>query len=310
MEFQKFINKLNKDSSVWKPADIVALSGLTKHEIKQFKLVWPKLTTIKKYDLVEQLIDLEKDSASVDFSSVLISCIHDDDIGIRKASLIGLSQCEDRSLIKPLIEIIENDASYEIRIAAIIAISGFVTMYQAGKLGSGDFEKIRKCLFTILSEREDHIEVQCRAIEVVGGILDASTESIIKDAYGSGVLELKKSSIRAMALTSDIKWVQLIIDDMEDQSAEIRYESVTTAGMVGDETIVPYLIDLLQDDDSDVQLAAISSLGMIGGMIAKMALNKCLEVDDFREAAELALGNIAFDDDPMGVNMMRHDRNF
>ena len=49
---------------------------------------------------------------------------------------------------------------------------------------------------------------------------------------------------------------------------------------------------------------------MIGGMIAKMALNKCLEVDDFREAAELALGNIAFDDDPMGINMMQADSNF
>ena len=81
--------------------------------------------------------------------------------------MIGLSQCEDRSLIKPLIEIIENDASYEIRIAAIIAISGFVTMYQAGKLGSGDFGKIRKCLFTILSEREDHIEVRNTCSQVI-----------------------------------------------------------------------------------------------------------------------------------------------
>lgn len=310
MEFQKIIDKLNGDVSAWKPADIVALSGLTKNEIKEFKQVWLKLTAQKKTDLIHQLIDLEKDSASVDFSSILMSCIHDDDVVIRKAALIGLNQCEDRSLIKPLIKIIENDRSYEVRVAAILAISGFVDMYQAGKLGSGDFEKIRKCLFTLVLQGEDHIEVRCRAIEVVGGILDPSTENIIKDAYESGVLELKKSSIRAMALTSDIDWLPLIIDDMDDQSAEIRYESATAAGMVGDETIVPYLIDLLRDDETDVQLAAISSLGMIGGMIAKMALNKCLEVDDVQEATEMALGNIAFDEDPMGVNLMPDDSNF
>ena len=48
MEFQKIIDKLNGDVSAWKPADIVALSGLTKNEIKEFKQVWLKLTAQKK----------------------------------------------------------------------------------------------------------------------------------------------------------------------------------------------------------------------------------------------------------------------
>ena len=52
-----------------------------------------------------------------------------------------------------------------------------------------------------------------------------------------------------------------------------------------------------------MQLAAVKALGEVGGPLAERALNRCRQIGDevLEQAAEEALGDIEFDDDPLAL---------
>ena len=56
------------------------------------------------------------------------------------------------------------------------------------------------------------------------------------------------------------------------------------------------------DEDPEVQVSAVQALGNIGGVLAKRALQQALKLGDeaVEEAAQGALANIEFDEDPLG----------
>ncbi len=82
----------------------------------------------------------------------------------------------------------------------------------------------------------------------------------------------------------------------------MRFEAANACGMLGDESIVPHLISLFEDDDVEVQAAAVQALGQIGGQLAKRALQQAVKTADetVEEAAQAALAEIEFDEDPLG----------
>ena len=65
---------------------------------------------------------------------------------------------------------------------------------------------------------------------------------------------------------------------------------------------MPHIIRLIKDDDALVQLSAVEALSSIGGTLAKQALLQCLKSGDeaLEEAAQSALANLEFDNDPLG----------
>jgi HEAT repeat protein len=155
----------------------------------------------------------------------------------------------------------------------------------------------------VIEDLDEELEVRRRAVEAVAGLPGPGVEELIRDAYESGEAELKQSSIYAMGRSSNPAWLPTVLREMDDRSPPIRYEAANAAGLLGDETVAPHLISLLRDDDMSVQLAAISSLGSVGGALAGQALRKCLESDDeaIEEAADEALREIEFDDDPLSL---------
>ena len=62
-------------------------------------------------------------------------------------------------------------------------------------------------------------------------------------------------------------------------------------------------MDLITDDDLQVRLSIISGLGKLGTLSSKELLLGCLEDDDdeIAEAARIALENIDFLEDPLGL---------
>lgn len=176
-------------------------------------------------------------------------------------------------------------------------------MAQDRKLSSRDEGSIRSALVEAIHSPDEELEVKRRAVEAVASLPDPVVEEIIKEAYVSGVPELKQSSIYAMGRSSNAVWLPIALREMEDPSPAIRFEAANAAGMLGDEKVAPHLISLLRDDDVAVRLAAITSLGSVGGALASQALMKCVESGDeaIVEAAEEALQEIEFDEDPLSM---------
>ena len=303
MTITEYLNTLAEDGDALKYSGLLQLSDLSSDESDEFEDAWPEISTQVRRDILGKLTELAEDNLELDFTAAFRSCLADWDDGVRELAARGLWECEDRKIIRPLVGLVKGDPSDRVRAAACITLGRFTALAQEGKLSSRDEVSIRSALETVIQSPGEELEVRRRAVEAVASLPDPGVEEIIKEAYVSGVPELKQSSIYAMGRSSNTVWLPIVLKEMEDSSPPVRYEAASAAGLLGDEKVAPHLISLLRDDDVSVQVAAIASLGSVGGALASQALHKCLESGDeaIQEAADEALQEIEFDEDPLSL---------
>ena len=281
------------------------LSGRSTDEIVEFKRAWTSVPPDSKHELLEKLIGLAEDDLELDFTGVFRACLDDSDEDVREVATRGLWECDDRDIIRPLIGLLNSDPSAKVRAAAAMSLRKFTAMSKDGKLLSRDADRIFSALIAAIERPEEDLEVTRRAIEAVASQESPEIEEIIRNAYDSGASELVQSALYAMGQSSHLQWLPTVLAEMGHENAAIRYEATNAAGLLGDETTVPQLIKLIEDEDLEVQLAAVRALGAIGGSLASRALKQCLKLDDeaLKEAAQAALEDLEFDDDPLGIRI-------
>lgn len=302
VNLQEFLTDLTDEKQPVKYSGLLQLSDLPVEGIVEFRMGWPDLSIDRRHDVAQKLVELSEDNLELDFSSVFKACLQDDDDMVREMATRGLWETEDRALIRPLLKLLQNDPSAKVRASAGITLRNFVGLAKDGKLLSRDGDRVRDALLNVVNRPNEDTEVRRRAIEAVASFDTPDTNAIIRRAYQSDEPSLVQSAIYAMGQSSNPQWLPTVVDEMAHPEAAIRYEAATAGGLLGEESIVPHLIRLLRDDDLEVSLASIKSLGQIGGSLAKMALQQCLADGDesIEEAAQHAMSNIEFDDDPLG----------
>ena len=280
---------------------LLQLSDLPAEGLVEFKAVWPGLSTERRREIVRKLVELADDNVEFDFSSILKSCLSDDDDAIREMAARGLWETEDRAMIRPLVKLLEDDTCPEVRASAAMSLKNFAMMAQNGKLLSRDGDRIRCALIAAVNSPAEDIDVRRRAIEAVASFNTPETNGIVREAYESDNPTLVQSAIYGMGQSSNAGWLPTIVDEMSNPLAAVRYEAATACGLLGEESVVPHLVQRLRDDDSEVRLASIKALGMIGGPMAKNVLRMHLSDGDasMEEAAQEALVGLEFDDDPL-----------
>jgi len=94
-----------------------------------------------------------------------------------------------------------------------------------------------------------------------------------------------------MGRTSNPKWAEKVVQDLDHDAVAVRYEAAMAIGEVGDERHLRNLDVSLEDSDLTVQLAAISAVERIGGDVAKDKLQGMLTSSEPRvvEAAQQSL---------------------
>jgi HEAT repeat protein len=298
-----FVEQLAKSDETPKFSQLLQLSDLETDQFGEFKSVWPSVPEVRRRQVIESVLELSEENLELDFTDVFVACLNDVDDEVREAATRGLSTCEDRTVIRPLVALLKNDSSVEVRAAAAIALGHFASMAQDGKLITRDEDRIRVAIMATIEREDEFLEVKRRAIETVAGLRPPGIVEIIEDAFDSGSLELKQSAIYAMGQTSSEEWLPVVLEEMQHEAPAIRFEAANTVGLLGDEGIVPELTELLEDDDLEVRLAAVKALGIVGGPMAKRVLRACLDYDDesLEEAARAALEHVEFDDDPLGL---------
>ena len=281
---------------------LLQLTDLPMEGLAELKTVWPKLSTERRREVVRKLVELADDNVEFDFSSIFKSCLSDDDDTIREMAAKGLWETEDRTMIRPLVRLLEDDSCPEVRASAAISLKNFAGMAQNGKLLSRDGDRIRQALLGVVNSPTEDIEVRRRAIEAVASFNTSESNGAVREGYESDNPTLVQSAIYGMGLSSNPSWLPTVVDEMSNPLPVLRFEAVTACGLLGDEGIVPHLLRLLRDDDAEVRLASIKALGLIGGPVAKNVLQQHLSDDDeaIEEAAREALISLEFEDDPLG----------
>lgn len=304
MTLENYLSELTDESKTINHAGLLQLSNLSNPEVLELASVWPRIPPIQRQEMLERMTELASDNLELDFAPVFKSCLIDTDDQVRAWAVRGLWDCDDRTLIRPLIELLNGDPSDEVRAAAAVSLGKFAALVQERKILSRDAEKIHDALLAVVTKDVEDLEVERRSIEAIASFSSPQVEDIIRKAYHNVDESLKQSALFAMGRSSDERWLPIVIRETHHQNGSIRYEATNACGYLGSDVTVPHIVALLEDEDSQVQLAAVKALGLIGGGLAKHALTQCLRMNDdlMEEAATAALSSIEFDDDPLGFS--------
>ncbi len=302
MTLESYLAELTETAKPINHVGLLQLSSLSNPEVLELASVWPGIPLERRREMLERMIELAADNLELDFASVFRAFLIDTDDQVRAWAARGLWDCDDRTLIRPLIELLKVDPSDDVRAAAAVSLGKFAALAQERKILPRDAEKIHDALLAVVSKGEEDLEVERRSIEAIASFSSPQVEHIIRKAYQDGDDRLKQSAIYAMGRSSDERWLPIVIQETRHQDASVRYEAANACGYLGSDVTVPHIIAMLEDEDSQVQLAAVKALGSIGGGLAKRALTQCLTMGDdaMEEAATAALSSVEFDDDPLG----------
>ena len=299
-----FLEALADPEVQLKYADLLKLSGISSDELFELKLAWPSISDQRREEVLDKMIELGEENIELDFSAIFTAALGDDNADVRAKAARGLWDYDDRTIIGPLIDLLQDDPSATVRAAVAGPLGVFASMAQDGKLLERDKNRIRDALMAVVLRDDEDLEVKRRAIEAVATFDFPEADDVIRSAHRDPDLSLRQSSLYAMGESSNLQWLSTVVSDTDHDRPDIRFEAAVALGKLGEEDTTPYLIKLIQDEDLQVQIAAIRSLGEIGGHLARTALERCLKLGDeaIEQAAEDALRAIELNDDPLALS--------
>ena len=292
------LKHIANSSGPLRSSKFTGLSSLGSGEVGKFEKAWAGIELRRRRQIINRLVELAEDDAQLDFDSVFKSCLKDTDEEVRSKAIEGLWESEDTSLIGPLSSLLEQDASKKVQAAAATALGKFVMLAELEKLRSSYKPRIESVLLSVLGDENRSVEVKRRALEAVASLSLPQVKKAIAEAYQSRNPTIKVSAIYAMGKNCDSSWLNDLLGELSNASAEIRYEACGACGEIGDEEAVPYLIELVGDRDTEVRPAAVRALGKIGGAKAERCLKQLLvnTSELIQQAAEEALDELGFEE--------------
>ena len=278
---------------------LTQLSNLNSEELEFLRQAWAVIEPKRRRQIIYRLVELAEDNFELNFDSIFISCLKDQDAEVRSKAIGGLWESEEASLIAPLINLLEQDSSEKVQVAAAIALGKFAMLAELRKLRSCHTSRICQALLTVIDDRSKPIEVRRRALEAAAPLSQPQVKKAIMAAYQSRNPKFRASAIYAMGRNCDHSWLPMLLKELGNADAEIRYEAAGACGELGEEEAVPYLTELINDPDTDVQLVVIQALGKIGGSEAKECLKQCLNnpSEVILQAAEQTLYELEAEED-------------
>ena len=218
------------------------------------------------------MVSLCETQPDVEFEVIYKQGLNHPNPAVRVASLKGLEESEDRALVIPLSKILKSDPAPEVRTAAAIPLAHLSMMAETGKLSMAYRETLEDTLYGVLEDEKEIQDVKLKVMEAVSVFAAERLTSHIELAWASGDLKARQSSLFAMGQTSDPRWIEYVIPDLEHDAASVRYEATMAMGELAEEHHLRVMDAPLDDEDLTVQLAAISAVERIGGDVAKAKL--------------------------------------
>jgi len=282
---------------------LTELSDLDRAEVLSFLKTWRTLSTERRIDIVNRLVEMGEDNFELNYESIFRALLRDESPDVRLTATSGLWESEDPLLINPLIRLMKEDSSEEVQAAAATALGKFAMLAEYKKLRPVYAESIGSNLLGVINDKTKPLEVRRRALEAISPLSFPGVTQAINTFYRSPEIKFKISAVYAMGKSCNISFLPLLKKELLSSDAETRYEAVTALGEMGEEEAIPYLADLFEDPDVDVQMAVIHALGQIGGAQARKHLQTALksESEATREAAADALDELESEENPFDI---------
>lgn len=309
MCLKRYLAELSDGDNTLVSSKLAKISALSQEELTLFLEAWARMGVARRKQIVGKLVELAEENPSLTFDDIFRACLLDPDEVVRAKSIEGLWECENRSLIKPLIALLREDSKESVRAAAAVALGRFAMLAELEKLRPQDGVKVQNALLSAIEDQREQLEVKRRAIEAIAPISLPKVEDIIHQAYKSGDSRMRASALYAMGRNGDPAWLPILVKELSSLDAEMRFEAAWACGELGDEAAVPQLVRLIDDIDTQVKCSAIVALGQVGGSEAEKALRKCLDHPDeqVRKAAEESLEELGFGKEPLSFRFESGD---
>jgi HEAT repeat protein len=304
VSFESDLADLSDPAKRLAATQLVNFSEMDEIEAARFAEAWEDIEPGRRLNIVSELTELAADSVDLNFDTIYKLALSDEEPLVRAAALHGLYEYESRDLIPVLAGLLRDDADATVRREAAISLGRFALAAELDQLRAEDAAAVREVLMESAEDLDEDDRVRGRAIEALGAISGEETENLIESIYEEDSLWLKVGAVDAMGRSCNEIWLPLIMREMENRAPEMRHAAAFAAGEIGDDAAIDQLKRMaVLDPDREVQLAAIHSLGEIGGNQAKVALKAILYEGDeaLEEAVQEAIGEIEFNEDPMGT---------
>ena len=272
------------------------LSGLRESDIARAGKAWHRLPYEIRHELIESLSQMASDDFAMDFSAVFRIAMEDADAGIRAISIAGFDEIDDLRLVPAFIQILQNDPSGTVRVAAADALAKYVLL--------GELERMRRQLFNaaVLALRESYLNaaetapVRRQALEAVAYTEEHGVRELIAGAYKDADEAMRISAILAMGRSANEEWGNIVRRELSSPIPDMRLEATRASGELQLAGAIDEIVDLADDVDQRIRATALWALGQIGGQVAHGVLAKYTSVEDeaLRAAAEGALQELEF----------------
>ncbi|MFN3975034.1 MAG: HEAT repeat domain-containing protein [Dehalococcoidia bacterium] len=301
MTLERYLADISDPSRPLKHTLLAGLSGLVPEEMEAVQRVWPTIPVERRRHILERLGAMAEERVEMDFSPLFRFALKDTDAQVRAQAILGLWECEDRSLITPLLTLLKCDPDATVRAVAAQALGKFAAMATEGKLPPSEGKRILEALVAVFSNPREVVEVRRRSLEALAVFSEPVVCDLIRQAYESQDPCMRQSAVYAMGRNGDGQWHATIVKELSSPDPAMRYEAAGACAELGEESLVVHLLPLLQDDDPQVRLTAIRALGAIGGNLAKKNLLALLKSSDeaVRDAAQEALEQLHSEEDPL-----------
>jgi HEAT repeat protein len=286
-----------------KSTELAELTSLDAAELTVFQRLWPGIETERRRRIITHLVDLAEDNIELNFDAIYKVCLTDPDADTRVKAVEGLWEDEGTSLIRPLVNLVQNDGSDRVRAAAASALGRFTKLGEQGRIRPDYVTVLKETLLGVLSDPGSVDEVRRRSLEALAPLSTPEVKLAITAAYEGGNKRLRVGALFAMGQNCDPAWMPILLSELGSHDVELRFEAATALGELGDGAAVPLLIALGNDPDSEVRLAVIQALGKIGGAAAREFLLSCAGSRNpaFRDAARHALDELRANGDPLSL---------
>lgn len=301
MSLERCLAELSNEDKPLVASRLADLSDLSHEELELFLAAWARTGIERQRQIMSKLEELAEETPGLNFDDIFRACLHDPDDIVRVRCIEGLWECENCSLIAPLITLLREDDEESVRATAAMALGKFALLAELEKLRPKDRGRVQEALLSAIEDQREQLEVRRRAIEAIASLSLPGVKDIIQQAYESDNANMRASALYAMGRNCDPVWLPTLVKELGSQDSEMRFEAVGACGELGVEEAVPHLIRLISDEDSQVQLSAIAVLGQIGGSEAEEALRECLKHPDEHicQAAKEALGEVGIEREPL-----------
>lgn len=273
------------------------LSNLTENDLPRVREVWGGLPVEYRQKLLQQLVDVSETNFELDYRTVGLMALGDEDADSRATAIELLWEDETLELMDRLIEMAQWDESVQVRAGAAGALGRYILLGELGDLPEAETVRAQDIVVNLFTDTDEDVEVRRRALESIANCSHEIVVEAIEEAFDSDDPRMQASAVFAMGRTCDNRWNALVLQEISNPDPAVRYEAARASGELEIEEAVPHLARLAQGRDREIKEVAIWSLGEIGGSYALRVLGTLADAaekeddDDLLDAIDEAIGN-------------------